>query len=85
VLVGKLDLAAELLRKLLRCQRRREGIERNLLALGHGRHQSKVIAQRVPLGQRAQPLPAPREKACWVGQSDPRERRCRKRLNLGGI
>jgi hypothetical protein len=85
VLVGKLDLPAELLCELLGYEGRPESIERHLLAVGYGCHQAKVIPQGVPLGQRAQALPAAREKARRVGQSDARDGRCRKRLNLGGI
>jgi len=85
VLVGKLDLPAELLCKLLGYKGRPESIECHLLTVGHGCHQAKVIPQGVPLGQRAQALPAPCKKARRVGQSDARDGAFGKRLNLGGI
>jgi hypothetical protein len=85
MLMRKLNLPAELLCKLLRGQGCRESVERNLLTVGHGRHQPKVVAQRVALGQCAQPLGTAREQARRVGQTDARDGSVGKRLNLGGI
>jgi hypothetical protein len=83
--VGKLNLLARMLRKLLGHQCRPELIELNLLGIGHGRHQAQVVPEGMLLSQRAQTPRPPSEQARRVGQSHAWDGPFGKSLNLAGI